>query len=178
MTKENHPAGEASHPKKSTEDIARETLTGDLRDIIIDIVKTTKNLKPWKDMKESEQKELVAKIENRTEHAIKKAVRHIAADGRKTVSGTLEQITVKDGLKCVITLPKHSDMRHSVIDAQGATVLMVVVDDSRFKGEKGPVKTDKDQPDLPVADKGKNIPQNKDTANGELKADSAGTKAA
>jgi hypothetical protein len=156
----------ADKPKKDdrrAEDIAQKTLTGDLRDIVLNILRT--QLKPWKELKEAEQKSLAHDVSTRCENAAERAIELIAANGRKTLKGKLEQVTVKDGLKAVISMSKADDLRHGLIDAQGSHVLLVVNDASIFKGQKAPAKIDKDQPDLikpekdkPVADSGKNIP--------------------
>lgn len=144
-------------------DIAKKTMTGDLRDQILQIVQTMQ--KPWQQLSEGEQTLLVNNVDQRVGHIVSKVVDIISADGRKTIIGNLVSITVKDGFKATISLPKDSELSHDLIDAQGSLVALVVADREVYKGEQSPAKIDKDQKELPVddgkpvADAGKNIPQ-------------------
>lgn len=155
----------ANNSKPGT--IGKETMTGDLRDAVLTIIHTLQ--KPWQQMSEKEQRACVESVEKRVVAIVGDAVRLIAADGRRTIEGKLEQITVKDGFKAVVTMSKDHALRLQAIDSVGKGVLMVVADAGEYKGEKAAAKIDKDQRalplnDKPVADNAKNIPQNKDAA--------------
>lgn len=130
-------------------EIAKSTMTGDLRDVLLDIIRD-KNLtgKAWKDMNEDEQRRTRDMIVARIEPAVGRAVDIIASEGRKHVKVLLKQVTIKDGIKGVFEAPKAVDLRYELIDAQGDTCLLVLTGSDKYKGEKGPVKIDKDQPDL------------------------------
>lgn len=146
--------------EQDTGEIVRETMTGDLRDIVLDIIRN--QAKTWGELTEDEQRSLAQDVQTRCEYAVSKAVRIIAADGRPVIEGQLEQVTVKDGLKAVVKMSQHHALRHAVIDATGLAVLMVVSDSGEYTGERAPANVDPDQPsfidnadDAPVADKGK-----------------------
>ena len=157
-----------TEPKKeappSGADIAKKTMTGDLRDAILQLVQSQK--KPWAQIGEAEQRGIIANVEQRVGHMVNSVIDIISADGRKTIIGKLDSVTVKDGLKAVVTLSKDSELRHDLVDSQGSLVALVVADREAYTGQKAEAKVDKDQPalkidkdDKPVADAGKNIPQ-------------------
>lgn len=132
-------------------EIAKHTLTGDLRDAILQIVQTQK--KPWQQLSENEQTLVVNNVQERVQHMVTKVVDIISADGRKTIIGNLVSIQVKDGFKATVSLPKDSELSHDLIDAQGSLVALVVADREAYTGEKAPAKVDKDQKELAVNDK-------------------------
>ena len=149
----------AKDPEDNTE-IAKETMTGDLRDILLDILRN--HSKSWNELTEDEQRTLAADVQERCEFVVAKAVNVLAADGRPVIEGHLEQVTVKDGFKAVITMSKEHALRHSLVDAQGFAVLVVVTDADQYKGERAPAEIDPNQRKLPVehddgpvADKGR-----------------------
>lgn len=140
--------------------VAKETMTGDLRDIIMDILRT--QAKSWGELQEDEQATLAADIQERCEHIVQKAVGTIAADGRQVLVGVLKQVTVKDGLKAVIEFSKTDELRHELIDSTGTSVLIIVGDNDQYSGERAPAKIDPNQHELiehdddgPVADNGR-----------------------
>lgn len=123
-------------------------MVGDMRDVLLSVYKEGK--KPWQDMKEQEQKDLVERITNRCLTAATKAVDIIASEGRPHVKVILTQLTMKDGIKGSFETVKSAELRHELFDAQGDTVLIVVNDTQKYTGARGKVKYDKDQPDLPA----------------------------
>lgn len=141
--------------KVSSVQIARETMTGDIRDCILDVLKHGLG-KPWEQHSEFEQRDLVDKAEKAARESVNNAVDIIVADGRPTIVADLESITVKDGIKAIVKLSKGDELRHNLIDSQGKTVLLVVTDKDSYKGEKAPAAIDKDQPSLPMTEANEN----------------------
>lgn len=129
-------------------DLAAETLTGDLRDFILDRLKHEQSKQPWHQRSESDQREAVHQVESAVRHAVTEAVEIIAGHGRRTIKATIEQITIKDGYKAVLTASKHDESRHHLADAQGKTVLIVVADPDEFTGERAEVEISPDQATL------------------------------
>lgn len=132
--------------------LARETMTGDLRDCILDFLKHDKNPLPWNMQTEEQQRDAIAKVTSACTHAVEKAVAIIAADGRQVIAATLDQVTVKDEIKAVCKVSKSDALRHDLMDATGYSVLLVVSDASAFKGERKAALPDPDQPDIPIFD--------------------------
>jgi hypothetical protein len=135
---------------EETQDLASETLKGDLRDFVLDRIKHKP--KVWQQMTESEQRDLIHETESAVSDIIRRAVHIIAAEGRQAITATLEQVTVKDGIKAVATLSKHDPFRHELVDAQGKAILIVVADASAHMGQQEEAKPDADEPQLPMDD--------------------------
>lgn len=132
--------------------LARETMTGDLRDCLLDFLKHEKNPLPWNMRTEDAQREAIEKCSRAAMAAVERAVSIIAADGRPTILATCDQVTVKDGIKAVVSLSKSDALRHELVDSQGKTVLIVVTDADRYEGEREPAVPQPNQPDLSDGD--------------------------
>ena len=131
---------------EATDQIARDTMTGDLRDCLLDFLKNDKNPLPWNLQGESSQRETIEKVERAVRHAVERCVRIIASEARSVIVAKLEQVTVKDGFKAVVSLSSKSDpLRHELVDAQGQEVLLVVSGSDPFSGERSPVEVQPDQ---------------------------------
>ncbi len=126
--------------------LAIETLTGDVRDFLLDRLRNFK--KPWVAMTEDEQYSEINSAKEAADNLVRQTVRIIASEGRRCMTGDLEQITVKDGLKAVIKLSKFDPYRHELVDAQGQAVLIVVADSEPFSGERESALPEPDQSDL------------------------------
>lgn len=130
-------------------DIAAETLTGDLRDLVLDTLRYEQDKRPWNFRSEADQRETASRIERAAHDWARKAVELLAAGGKRTIRATIEQVVVKDGIKAVLTMSKFDELRHNLIDAQGSAVLIVVADSEAFEGERAPVDIKPDQPVMP-----------------------------
>ncbi len=139
---------EDATPILGTIDIATETLTGDIRDFILDTLRHEQDRRPWHERSEAEQRATVARVETAVHAHVRHAVELIAAAGRRTIKARLAQVTIKDGIKATLILSKHSDLRHQFMDAQGRDVLVVVADPEEFSGERAPVAITPDQGDI------------------------------
>ena len=135
-------------PESATEVLAAETMTGDLISAFIDELKLAPDV--WPKMSQSVQEEVIYRATARVRANVTAAVRLIAADGRATITATLESITAKDGIKAVCNLGKHDPNRHELLDSVGKAVLIVVADSEQYGGGEVP-KADADQPELPIA---------------------------
>lgn len=130
-----------------------ETLAGDLRDAILDRIKNQD--KPWQAMGFDEQAALIDGVEQMAGNLVRNVVRMVALQGRVALTGTLDQVVVKDGLKGVIKMSSEDAGRFDLIDAVGRLVLVVVADPSGFMGQKAEAVPDAPrdgQDDLPFGD--------------------------
>jgi hypothetical protein len=152
---------EAAIEAASAVDVAEATLLGDLIEVCIDELKASQDV--WQKLSERGQQDALFRVRLRCEAAVRKAVRIIAAADRPTIFATLEQVTVKDGIKAVLKLDKHDAQRHELVDATGRQVLIVVASAEQHLGGEGP-KPDADQPDLPIADAGQAASESPGTA--------------
>lgn len=138
----------AEEVSEDTIDLAADSLTGDIRDTMLEWFRHRP--KPWQQMSEAEQRNLAQEADHKARALVGKAVRLIAGDGRNVVTATLDQVTVKNGIKAALSIDRHSEHRHDLVDAQGKVVLLMVADDKPYQGERRPVQVDRDQPGLPL----------------------------
>ena len=119
------------------------SLRGDLRDAMLEQFK--RRPKPWDQMLEGQKHDVVAALNNSAETIIRKIVIAIASADRIQVAGTLEQLTVKDGIKATLKAPYSIDSLHALGEAQGKQVLIVVADAGHYMGERRKPKVEPDQ---------------------------------
>jgi hypothetical protein len=127
-------------------EVAAETMVGDLMQFLIQELKVAP--KPWQAMSEEEQQEVIDRSKARVESTVRHCIRLLAAGDRPTLAGQLASITMKDGIKAVVELPKHTAARHELFDAQGSEVLIVVMAPEVFAGGVDQVQPDPQQPGL------------------------------
>ena len=128
--------------------LAQNTMTGDLRDFILDRLKNDHSALPWNTRREAEQRETIASVERAVRATVARAVEIIAADGRQVLKGTLVKVLVKDGIKTQIDLLQSDPLRHKLIDHQGGTVLVALATLDDLDGERAPAEVNKDQSSL------------------------------
>lgn len=128
--------------------IARETLTGDVRDIILNDMKDRKNTLPWNLRGEAEQAAVIDQVNRMSLSIVQRVVEIVAAGGRRTIRAQLNKITIKDGIKAEIELSKSDEQRHELCDSQGSMVLIVMADAEAFEGERAAVRITPSQGDL------------------------------
>ncbi|GAA0623457.1 hypothetical protein [Thalassospira tepidiphila] len=123
-----------------------ETLKGDYSRAVCDWFRNAP--KTWQEMSEDEQKEFIARLSEHTENLIGQAIRAIARQGRTVIEAKLDQVTIKDGIKGVVTMSQHAEDRHALYDAQGLPVLIVVAGSkNQYTGGDMP-QPEPDQPDM------------------------------
>ena len=142
--------GEADDTAKDTAavNVAAATLTGDIRDFILNQLKFQQNKLPWNQRSEAEQKETIASVEAAVQAQVKRAVECIASRGLKTIRATLEQVVIKEGIKAQITLLRSDEQRHLLIDSTGSSIMIIVADTDEFTGEREPAEVQPDQRSL------------------------------
>jgi hypothetical protein len=127
---------------EATVELAKQTMTGDLRDILLGIVKEQT---VWKAYPESQQREIISRITMGAEAAVERAVAIIAADGRNPIAATLESITVKDGIKATLVCPKSEQSLIALGLRTGAVVQVVAADPNVYMGQRRDQHPDADQ---------------------------------
>lgn len=127
-------------------EMAAETMTGDLLAACVDELKIQRDV--WSKLSEEEQQEAIYRLSSRITDNVRQAVEIIASGNRPTIVATVESVTVKDGIKAVLTLQKHDAHRHELVDAAGQSVLLIVAGASEFYGGTENVKPDPNQTTL------------------------------
>lgn len=145
MSKDNTSAPD-QEKQEAVIDLAAQTMTGDIRDFLLDRVKTMG--KPWVSMSEDEQSDQIHAAKSAAERLVKKCCEIIAANGKKALNGKLVKIAIKDKIMCQVDFNKDDEQRHNLMDAQGLTVSVVLADAVPFTGERGPAEPTPNQGSL------------------------------
>jgi len=86
--------------------------------------------KSWDQLSKSKQDDVIERLRKRVEANVKMAVHLLAADGRTVVAGSLDQITIKDGVKAVVKFGQGAPNLHELFEVAGKEVLVVVANAS------------------------------------------------
>lgn len=132
--------------------IAKVTMTGDLRDCILDFMKHNKNPLPWNLQVEEEQANTIEKVESAVTYAVERAVQLIAAENRAVIPAKLDKMVIKDGIQATVIMSKMAPERHQLCDCQGANILILMSDAAPFTGEKAAAEITPLQSVLPGTD--------------------------
>lgn len=132
------------------ENLAVRTLGGDVRDAMLNRLKFEQGKKAWDERSEDEQRTTINQITQVAEAMVRGAVRLIAASALPALRGTLDSVTVKDGVKAVLKFSSSDEERHALYDAQGKQIVLVIADPTTFFGTRKEWELKKDQPGLPL----------------------------
>ncbi len=80
----------------------------------------------WVKLSEKQQNDVLDRMRARVADQVREAVYLLASQGRTTVTGELEQITIKDGTKAVIKIGRSDESLADFYEAQGRSVLVTV----------------------------------------------------
>jgi hypothetical protein len=141
--------------------LARETMVGDLRDNILEILKHNHDALPWNMRGVDKQHEIIDNVTRRAEAIVERAVDILASDGRRVMTGKLESVAVKDGFVAKVKLSKDDPLRHALVDATGHKVVIVVAATDDYSGARGDVRIESPQRGLPFdkAKDGEELPE-------------------
>lgn len=138
---------EFAEPTETTIDIARETMLGDLMNVVLDQVKSAKDV--WQKLGERDQEDMLTRIQLGCANAVNKAISFIAVNGNTDyVMADVESVTFKDGVKAVLKIPYRTVGAHALADCEGRKVMIVMPDPEEFGNTDTAPKAEADQPDL------------------------------
>ena len=116
------------------------------KDILSALVTELKLLpKVWVQIPEKKQNDIIDRLRDRVEANVKMAVHLLSAQGRTTVIGELDQVTIKDGTKAVVKISKSAECLLDLYEAQGNAVLIVVAGNDINTGGMDEIKGESDQ---------------------------------
>lgn len=128
--------------------LTERTLSGDLRDAMLEIIKRMK--KPWQKMSEAEQRDTIDQVRVHSIGLVSDAVALIAAAERPAIVCRVEKVAIDDkGAK--LSLAGISAVTgQSVIAAhlQGKRIVLVEATTEAYEGERAPARPDPDQKEL------------------------------
>ena len=100
---------------------------------------------PWQKLPKKKQDDVIDRLRSRVESNVKMAVHMLAAEGRVTIAGDLDQITIKDGVKAVVKFGTGAANLHELYEVAGKSVLVVVANAADHTGGMNDVTGEDDQ---------------------------------
>lgn len=133
-------------------DFQLSTLSGDVRDAVLARFRSFD--KCWRDMNEAEQNDAAHALDFAAREAVKRVVRLITDYEWPSVAVEIRDMKVVPGDKARIeakVIAERADENMVVLGkAVGTHAMLLMIDSATFLGERAPVRTDADQPDLPL----------------------------
>lgn len=133
--------------------VEADTLAGDVRDCLLEIIKHRP--KPWGQMTEAEQNDTARTIEYASRDLVTKVVEAIAAKQAENtpIRAILESYTEKDGIKAALKIKTigEDDAAVAVVSlhkARGKVVMITLASAQDYMGERGEFEADPDQAGL------------------------------
>lgn len=148
MTTEEAPEFET----KELTELQLETLSGDLRDEMLIVIKQMKS--PWSMLSENDQRALGERLGHISKDLIGRSARLITDHEFQSARVKLDKIAIIGGDKAeiqgTIKCNNTSENREILGSRTGAFITLIGLNIDEFFGERAPVETDADQPDLPM----------------------------
>ncbi|MDI7862560.1 hypothetical protein MRS76_11365 [Rhizobiaceae bacterium n13] len=132
------------------EDLAAETLSGDLRDVVLTHIRSMET--PWSKMSEAAQNDKIYAVTNATETIVRRAVSIIAAREQDTIFCKVTKFTVKDGIKAELVAASSVQNIERIAENISQPAIMVFASPEEYIGQRSEPKADKDQPELPIVE--------------------------
>lgn len=127
-----------------------ETLKGDVRDFLLSRIRTLQ--KPWQQMSEAEQRDLVNATEIAAGDVVRRSVR--AVNSFEFPHAVVELGEVKiggtKGIEAKIMCANIEHNRTVLGEHVGQHIMVLMCDSDAFMGARSDVEIDADQPELPV----------------------------
>lgn len=126
-----------------------DTLAGDIRDFLLERLRWEQDRRPWSDRSEEDQQTTIDEAYAAGKLIVQRVVRMIAAENRDPIIARLKTVKADgDKIEAQAILSKADPHRHALLDATGASVMIMVVDSEDYEGEREPVALNPDQRDL------------------------------
>lgn len=136
--------------KKDVEELAADTLSGDLRDVMLTHIRSMET--PWSKMSETAQTDKIFAITNACETIVRRAVAIVAAHGSEPVFGRVTKFTVKDEIKAELVCASSVGNIEKVAENISQPAIIIFANPDVFMGEKAPATAEPDEPKLPIED--------------------------
>lgn len=134
----------------NTVELQAETLSGDVRDQFLDIIRGLDE--PWTKLSEHQQKRIIQNVEKTSRDVVRGSVDIVAQTGFVHMLVTTGEWTVKDGIKLKVNASGSVEDITKLAEHGGGSAILVFADAAAYFGQRAEAKADKDQPDLPMHD--------------------------
>ena len=130
------------------DDIQVETLSGDIRDVLLGHVRDIKI--PWAMLSEEEQRDKIEALSSCSFDLVRRALAIISASKFPVINVAIGAYKVDKGLEIKVTAtPSVPNITCLASHGQGSGVL-VLAEASDYFGERAPARADKNQKELPL----------------------------
>lgn len=138
--------------KSEIDDLKLETLSGDIRDVLLMTIRDLK--RPWSMLTAEEQSDVANRMEMASKELVRKSVRLMTDFEFPRAVVTMGEVKIKGekGIEAKITCTNIEHNRTVLGEHVGDMVLMLMVDSEQFMAERQPVEITPDQPELPDTD--------------------------
>ena len=135
--------------KSEIDDLKLETLSGDIRDVLLMTIRDLK--RPWSMLTAEEQSDVANRMEMASTNLVRQAVRLVTDFEFPRAVVTMGEVKIKGekGIEAKITCTNIEHNRTVLGEHVGDMVLMLMVDADQFMAERQPVEITPDQPELP-----------------------------
>lgn len=135
--------------KSEIDDLKLETLSGDIRDVLLMTIRDLK--RPWSMLTAEEQSDVANRMEMASKELVRKTVRLMTDFEFPRAVVTMGEVKIKGekGIEAKITCTNIEHNRTVLGEHVGDMVLMLMVDADQFMAERQPVEITPDQPELP-----------------------------
>ena len=133
----------APQSEEAVKTMTAETVGHDLLSALLDEIKLLPDV--WGILAKAEQDEIIYRLSARVRYNVGMAVELVAGAGQKCVKGKLEQITIKDGVKAVLTFNEHCEHMMEFYASTGHRVLVVMSDPESHMAGIDEIKGESDQ---------------------------------
>ncbi len=115
----------------------------------------------WQKLNEVKQDDVIERARRATKEMVGRAVHLLSSENKPVIDGVIKQATVKGGIELKVDVTKcSSDDKLELIEhSGGGNCLIILADAAENMGNLHAVKPDKDQPDLPITDEEKLLPE-------------------
>ena len=129
--------------------VLAEFMFAELRDCVLTEIKEAGE--SWQQMSQQRQDEVIFRVDRQVRNIVGRAARTYAAHGFPVVAGELESVTIKGGAaKATVKITQVSSGVLDLADSTDEQVLIVIADERVFSAQDGRVKSEADQPELPL----------------------------
>ena len=134
----------------SVEDIALDTLAGDVRDVLLTRVRNMTI--PWGHLNEQEQKDINYAMDACAKDLVRKTVALLTQAKFPSILVSVGVVKIDKGVEVKLAVSETVENIVALAQHGKGSAVLVLAEASAYFGERGPAPVDKDQPPLPGTD--------------------------
>ena len=132
-----------TNSEEAVKTMTAESVGHDLLSALLDEIRALPDV--WGILSKREQDDVIYRLSSRVRMNIGRAVDLMAGAGVVSVKGKLEQITIKDGVKAVLTFSEMNEHMAEFYESTGKRVVVVLIDHEAHLAGMDEIKGESDQ---------------------------------